>query len=51
MAMEVGRRVAGFREEQAQRVMEEAWRKEKRSDRIQQGGRVLKPLYVSSSTR
>jgi hypothetical protein len=51
MAIEVGRRVAGFKEEQARRVMEESWRKETRSDRIWQGGRVLKPLYVSSSTR
>jgi hypothetical protein len=51
MAIEVGRRVAGFREEQAWRVMEESWRKETRSDRIRQGGRVLKPLYVRSSTR
>jgi hypothetical protein len=30
MAIEVGRRVAGFKEEQARRVMEESWRKETR---------------------
>jgi lipopolysaccharide biosynthesis protein len=51
MAVEVGRRVAGFKEEQAWRVMEESWRKETRSNKIQQGGRVLKPLYVRSSAR
>jgi hypothetical protein len=51
MVIEVGRRVAGFKEEQAWRVMEESWRKETRSDKIQQGGRVLKPLYVRSSAR
>jgi lipopolysaccharide biosynthesis protein len=44
MAVEVGRRVVGFKEEQAQRVTEESWRKETRSNKIQQGGRVLKPL-------
>jgi hypothetical protein len=51
MAVEVGRRVAGFKEEQARRVMEESWRKGTRSDKIWQGGRVLKPLYVRSSAR
>jgi hypothetical protein len=51
MAVEVGRRVAGFKEEQAWRVMKESWRKETRSEKIQQGERVLKPLYVRSSTR
>jgi hypothetical protein len=51
MAIEVGRRVAGFKEEQARRIVEESWRKETRSDRIRQGGRVLKPLYVRSSAR
>jgi hypothetical protein len=44
MAVEVGRRVAGFKEEHARRVMEESWRKETRSNKIRQGGRVLKPL-------
>jgi hypothetical protein len=44
MAVEVGRRVAGFKEEQARRVMEESWRKETRSDKVRQGGSVLKPL-------
>jgi hypothetical protein len=42
MAVEVGRRVAGFKEEQARRVMEESWRKETRSDKIWQGESVLK---------
>jgi lipopolysaccharide biosynthesis protein len=51
MAVEVGKRVAGFKEEQVLRVMEESWRKETRSNKIQQGGRVLKPLYIRSSTR
>jgi hypothetical protein len=51
MAVEVGKRVAGFKEEQVLRVMEESWRKETRSDKIQQGGMVLKPLYVRSSAR
>jgi hypothetical protein len=37
MAVEVGRRVAGFREEQARRIMEESWRKKTRSHRIWQG--------------
>jgi hypothetical protein len=50
-AVYVSRSVAGFKEEQACREMEESWRKETRSDKIQQGGRVLKPLYVRSSTR
>jgi lipopolysaccharide biosynthesis protein len=44
MAVEVCRRVAGFKEEQAQMVMEESWRKETRRDKIQQGGSVLKPI-------
>jgi hypothetical protein len=44
MVVEVGRRVAGFKEEKAQRVMEELWRKETRSDKIRQGGSVLWPL-------
>jgi hypothetical protein len=43
MAVEVGRSGAGFKE-QARRVMEESWRKETRSNKIRQGGRVLKPL-------
>jgi hypothetical protein len=30
----VGRRVAGFKEQQAWRIMEELWRKERRSDKI-----------------
>jgi hypothetical protein len=51
MAVEVGRRVAGFKEEQARRVMEVSWRKETRSNKIRQGGRVLKSLYVRSSAR
>jgi hypothetical protein len=44
MVVEVGRKVAGFKEEKARRVMEASWRKETRSNKIRQGGRVLKPL-------
>jgi hypothetical protein len=44
MVVEAGRKVAGFKEEKAQRVIEESWRKETRSDKIWQGGSVLKPL-------
>jgi hypothetical protein len=51
MAVEVGRRVTGFKKEKAWRVTEESWRKETRSDKIRQGGSVLKPLYVRSSAR
>jgi lipopolysaccharide biosynthesis protein len=51
MAVEVGRRVVGFKEEQARRVMEESWKKETRGNKIQQEERVFKPLYVKSSTR
>jgi hypothetical protein len=46
MAAEVGRRVAGFKEEQAQRVVEESWRKETRSDKIGKGEGFLSP-YMS----
>jgi hypothetical protein len=44
MEVEVGKRVEGFKEEQARRVTEESWRKETRIDKIRQGGSVLKPL-------
>jgi hypothetical protein len=46
MAVEVGRRVAGFKEEQAWRVMEESWRKETEVTGSGKGEGFLSP-YMS----
>jgi hypothetical protein len=46
MAVEVSRRVAGFKEEQAWRVMEESWRKKTKVTRSSKGKGFLSP-YMS----